>query len=172
MEHSNRSLGKRRREDRDRPIGGGSSGGEREVSEHKLYVGNLDSRVTEFMIIKLFRKYGKIVREEFMWHAHGPRRGEPRGYCFVEYKTRDEAVRAKSSLDGKLLLGRPLRVRFSEEKVNYSEAEVVVDLHRYDKEAANGAAAKDGQVQEESEQSLDMKMSALKRRIQQLQEGR
>jgi RNA recognition motif-containing protein len=41
-----------------------SSGASGEVSENKLYIGNLDSRVNEFMIIKLFKRFGKIVREE------------------------------------------------------------------------------------------------------------
>jgi RNA recognition motif-containing protein len=55
-----RQLGKKRRRDDERQSGGGHG----EVSENKLYIGNLDSRVNEFMIIKLFKRYGKIVREE------------------------------------------------------------------------------------------------------------
>jgi RNA recognition motif-containing protein len=107
-----------------------------------------------------------------MWHNFGPRRGEPRGYCFVEYKTREEAVKAKSSMDGKKLLGKSLRVRFSEERVNYSEAsEVVVDLHRYDNKGGSDAPAAESAASEDTEQSLDRKMDALRQRIQQMQEN-
>jgi hypothetical protein len=75
-------------------------------------------------------------------------------------------------MDGKNLLGRPLRVRFSEERVNYSEAsEVVVDLHRYNsKDDSEPASSTKITTNEESEQSLDKKMDALKHRIQQMQE--
>jgi RNA recognition motif-containing protein len=37
----------------------------------------------------VFGKFGKIVKEEFMWHKDGPRRGQPRGYCFVEFATHE-----------------------------------------------------------------------------------
>eukprot|EP00741_Cyanophora_paradoxa_P018645 tig00021072_g17995.t1 len=88
-----------------------------EVVENKLYVGNLDARITEYAVLKLFRTYGKIVREEFLWHQHGQKKGEPRGYCFIEFSSRAEAERAKDALHGKLLLGRPLAVRFFNENV-------------------------------------------------------
>jgi RNA recognition motif-containing protein len=51
-----------------------------------------------------------------MWHTHGPRKGEPRGYCFVEYHTRAEAESALK-MDGKMIHGRPLVVRFAFDKV-------------------------------------------------------
>ncbi|GBG85475.1 hypothetical protein CBR_g40116 [Chara braunii] len=60
-----------------------------EVREHKLYVGNLDHRLTEYHVIKMFTPFGKIKREEYMWHTHGPRRGEPRGFAFVEFSKRE-----------------------------------------------------------------------------------
>ncbi len=31
-----------------------------------------------FMVFKVFGKFGKIVKEEFLWHRSGPRRGQPR----------------------------------------------------------------------------------------------
>jgi len=94
-----------------------------EVREHKLYIGNLDPRATEYMIVKLFTPYGKIVREEFLWHTHGARRGEPRGYCFVEYSARVEAENAIRALNRKDLLGRPLVVRFVEDRNEEIERE-------------------------------------------------
>jgi RNA recognition motif-containing protein len=43
-----------------------SGSGKSDNSENKLFVGNLDRRVNEYMILKLFSKYGKVVREAFM----------------------------------------------------------------------------------------------------------
>lgn len=57
--------------------------------ESRLYVGNLDPRITESNVIKLFTPFGKIVSEDFLWHTRGPRRGEPRGYAFIQYSTKE-----------------------------------------------------------------------------------
>lgn len=45
--------------------------------------------VPRYHVLKMFTPFGKIKREEFLWHTHGPKRGEPRGYAFVEYATRE-----------------------------------------------------------------------------------
>lgn len=60
-----------------------------ENRENKLYIGNLDPRVTEYHIINLFKPFGHIVREEFAWHTHGVKKGQPRGFCFIEYATNE-----------------------------------------------------------------------------------
>eukprot|EP00249_Psilotum_nudum_P005895 c19307_g1_i2 orf=344-742(-) len=65
----------------------------------------------------MFSPFGKICCEEYMWHTHGPKRGEPRGFAFVEFNKREEAERAKENMNGKLAFGRPLVVRFVDEKV-------------------------------------------------------
>lgn len=39
------------------------------------------------MIIQLFRKYGTISKIDFLWHTSGPKKGLPRGYCFVEFSS-------------------------------------------------------------------------------------
>eukprot|EP00243_Klebsormidium_subtile_P010869 TRINITY_DN5946_c0_g1_i1.p1 TRINITY_DN5946_c0_g1~~TRINITY_DN5946_c0_g1_i1.p1 ORF type:complete len:131 (+),score=29.42 TRINITY_DN5946_c0_g1_i1:478-870(+) len=80
----------------------------------KLYVGNLSPKVTEYQLVKLFCQHGTIVQEEFMWHRNGPKKGQPRGYAFVEFSSQSEAEKAVAQLDGRSLLGRPLVVRFAE----------------------------------------------------------
>eukprot|EP01018_Ginkgo_biloba_P020872 Gb_41141 [translate_table: standard] len=94
-----------------------------EKRENRLYIGNLDHRITEYHVIKMFSPFGKICCEEFMWHTHGPKRGEPRGFAFIEYSKKEEAEKAKECMNGRLALGRPLVVRFVDEKLVTHSAE-------------------------------------------------
>uniref|UniRef100_A0A0A0KJM9 Probable RNA-binding protein 18 n=1 Tax=Cucumis sativus TaxID=3659 RepID=A0A0A0KJM9_CUCSA len=88
-----------------------------EKCESKLYIGNLDLRITEAALIKLFSPFGKIISEDFLWHTRGPKRGEPRGFAFIEYSSKEEAKLAKEKMHGKLACGRPLVVRLASEKL-------------------------------------------------------
>jgi len=87
-----------------------------EKSENKLFVANLDPRMTEFSVLKLFSGFGKIVREQYLWHTHGQYQGQPKGCCYIEYSSHEEALYAKNALDGKIALGRPLIVKFANDK--------------------------------------------------------
>ncbi|KAJ1339527.1 hypothetical protein BSLG_005851 [Batrachochytrium salamandrivorans] len=60
----------------------------------RLYVGNFTDKVTEYTIMKLFEEYGKIARIDYLWHQEGPKHGMPRGYCFVEMDSVEEAQTA------------------------------------------------------------------------------
>ncbi|MQL78042.1 hypothetical protein Taro_010470 [Colocasia esculenta] len=64
----------------------------------------------------MFSPFGKIVSEDFLWHTRGPKRGEPRGYAFIQYSTKEEAQLAKMKMNGRLACGRPLVVRFANER--------------------------------------------------------
>ncbi|PON58190.1 Splicing factor-like protein [Parasponia andersonii] len=48
-----------------------------EKSESRLYI-------TEATLIKMFSPFGKIVSEDCLWHTRGPKRGEPRGFAFIQ----------------------------------------------------------------------------------------
>eukprot|EP00262_Sarcandra_glabra_P018527 TRINITY_DN6681_c0_g1_i1.p1 TRINITY_DN6681_c0_g1~~TRINITY_DN6681_c0_g1_i1.p1 ORF type:complete len:172 (-),score=34.67 TRINITY_DN6681_c0_g1_i1:169-684(-) len=87
-----------------------------EKSDCRLYIGNLDQRITEAHVIKMFSAFGKIVSEDFLWHTRGPKRGEPRGFAFMQFSTRVEAQKAKEKMNGRMACGRPLVVRFASEK--------------------------------------------------------
>ncbi|RWW18878.1 hypothetical protein BHE74_00029009 [Ensete ventricosum] len=87
-----------------------------ETCESKIYVGNIDQRVPESNVIKMFSPFGKIISEDFLWHTRGPRRGEPRGYAFIQYSTKEEALSAKAKMNGRFVSGRPLVVRLASEK--------------------------------------------------------
>lgn len=60
-----------------------------EKAESRVYIGNLDLRITEAVLIKMFTPYGKILSEEFLWHTRGPKRGEPRGFAFIQFSTKE-----------------------------------------------------------------------------------
>ncbi|CAJ1952864.1 unnamed protein product [Sphenostylis stenocarpa] len=84
--------------------------------ESRLYIGNLDLRITEAALLKMFSPYGKIISEDFLWHTRGPKRGEPRGFAFIQYSTKEEAELAKEKMHGRFACGRPLVVRLAGEK--------------------------------------------------------
>ncbi|CAH9116143.1 unnamed protein product [Cuscuta epithymum] len=94
-----------------------------EKSESRLYVGNLDLRISEAALIKMFSPFGKIISEDFLWHTRGPKRGEPRGYAFVQFSTKEEAQLAKEKMHAKLVCGRPLSIRLASEKLLMEGAE-------------------------------------------------
>ncbi|GAB4858307.1 hypothetical protein Ancab_009780 [Ancistrocladus abbreviatus] len=90
--------------------------GASDENERRLYIGNIDHRISEATLIKLFSPYGKIESEDFLWHTRGPKRGEPRGFAFIQYSTKEEARLAKEKMHGRLACGRPLVVRLAGEK--------------------------------------------------------
>lgn len=77
----------------------------------------MDPGMTEGHVLKLMRGFGKLTRCDYLWHVTGPKRGQPRGYCFVEYDTRAEAEHARLKTNGLRLFGRSLVCHFAEEKV-------------------------------------------------------
>lgn len=40
-------------------------------------------------LIKMFSPFGKIISEDFLWHTRGPKRGEPRGFAFIQYSSKE-----------------------------------------------------------------------------------
>ncbi|KJE92557.1 hypothetical protein CAOG_03502 [Capsaspora owczarzaki ATCC 30864] len=83
---------------------------------YRLFIGNLDARLTEYHLLQMLQRYEGFTKLHFLWHAAGPKRGEPRDYCFVEFATAETANRAVEQLNGKLALGRALRVSIAKEK--------------------------------------------------------
>ncbi|TQD81625.1 hypothetical protein C1H46_032863 [Malus baccata] len=92
------------------------NGSSDEKSESRIYIGNLDLRITEAALIKMFSPFGKIITEDFLWHTRGRKRGEPRGFAFIQYSNKEEARLAKEKMHGRLACGRPLVVRVSSDK--------------------------------------------------------
>ncbi|KAG0026085.1 hypothetical protein BGZ82_009644 [Podila clonocystis] len=80
------------------------------LSETRIYVGNLDPTIDEYTVLKLFTPFGKITKLDFMFHWHGPKKGTPRGYCFLEFETADQASKAVLQMNRKAIKLRPLNV--------------------------------------------------------------
>lgn len=80
---------------------------------NRLWIGNIDPKITEYHLVKLLEKFGKVKQFDFLFHKSGPLEGQPRGYCFVNFNTREEAERAIQRLNGKLALSKKLVVRWA-----------------------------------------------------------
>uniref|UniRef100_A0A336LHD8 tRNA selenocysteine-associated protein 1 n=1 Tax=Culicoides sonorensis TaxID=179676 RepID=A0A336LHD8_CULSO len=76
----------------------------------QLWMGSLESYMTENFILNAFRKMGedpvavKLMRNKFS--------GEPAGYCFVSFKADEAALDAMHKLNGKPIPGTNPVVRF------------------------------------------------------------
>ncbi|XP_076948070.1 uncharacterized protein LOC143620222 isoform X1 [Bidens hawaiensis] len=134
-----------------------------EKSESRLYVGNLDMRITEAALIKMFSPFGKIVCEDYLWHTCGPKRGEPRGYAFVQFSTKEEAKLAKEKMQGKLACGRPLDVRFARDKY-FVETEGKVGKLSGESNKSNRLGNGPGQT------SRNAKIAAIKNKLKAMEE--
>jgi len=76
----------------------------------KLYVGNLSYQTKDDALQALFAQVGTVTSCQVMTDRYT---GESRGFAFVEMATEAEAQNAISSLDGKTLDGRSLKVNES-----------------------------------------------------------
>jgi len=79
----------------------------------KLFVKNLDEKVNEVLLEAIFKQYGdvlntKIVYDHITW--------ESRGFGFVEFRKKEDALKAIEALNGKELVGKPLVVSEAVEK--------------------------------------------------------
>lgn len=72
-----------------------------------LFVGNLNFQATEADIRAQFEPFGQVARVHI---ATDRETGRSRGFAFVEMPNDEEAKRAMTELDGKMMDGRPLKV--------------------------------------------------------------
>jgi RNA recognition motif-containing protein len=73
----------------------------------KLFVGNLDFKVTENDLQDAFAAHGTVIEANL---ATDRTTGRPRGFAFVTMSTPEEAQKAISAMNGKDLGGRALTV--------------------------------------------------------------
>ncbi|MGH0150484.1 UNVERIFIED_CONTAM: hypothetical protein FKN15_041148 [Acipenser sinensis] len=51
---------------------------------HRLWIGNIDPKITEYNLVKLLERFGKVKQFDFLFHKSGPLEGQPRGYNLVK----------------------------------------------------------------------------------------
>lgn len=73
----------------------------------KIYVGNLPHEMTEEALQTLFSEAGEVVSAKIITDRHT---GQPRGFGFVEMATKAEGQKAISTINGRNVEGRTLRV--------------------------------------------------------------
>ena len=79
----------------------------------KIYVGNLDYKVTEFSVRRLFEPFGEL---EDVAMATDKETGKPRGFAIVMMRDHTEGHSAISGVQGRRLMGRPLVVNEAVQK--------------------------------------------------------
>ncbi|KAI3445730.1 hypothetical protein Pfo_002395 [Paulownia fortunei] len=77
---------------------------------YSLLVLNVNFRTTSDDLFLLFEKYGKVVD---IFIPRDRRTGESRDFAFVRYMYKDEAQKAVDRLDGRVVDGREIAVRFA-----------------------------------------------------------
>lgn len=87
-------------------------------SDYRLWIGNLDSRLTEFSILKILQKFGSLKKFDFLYHKSGPDQGKSRGYCFASYDNKANAELAMAKMNGKLALSKRLIVKWANKDVS------------------------------------------------------
>ncbi|XP_071527958.1 probable RNA-binding protein 18 isoform X2 [Panulirus ornatus] len=83
------------------------------TDDRRLWVGNLDSRLREYQLLKMVENFGPLVEFDFLYHRSGPQAGQPRGYAFVTFRSSQSAQTAMKVLDGKIILGRRMAVKWA-----------------------------------------------------------
>ena len=79
----------------------------------KLFVGNLDFKVTENDLQDAFAAYGTVLETNLITDRVT---GRPRGFAFVTMNSPEEAQKAIDGLNGKDLGGRALNVNVARER--------------------------------------------------------
>ncbi|KAK1567373.1 hypothetical protein Q3G72_011398 [Acer saccharum] len=88
-------------------------------TQHKLYVSNLAWKVRSSHLREFFSDFN-LVSSKVVFESNP---GRSAGYGFVSFATEEEAEAAISSLDGKELMDRPIRLKFSQRNVDESKSE-------------------------------------------------
>lgn len=102
------------------------------TNQNNMYVKNLSDSVNEEQLRKFFEKYGTVTSVKVM--TDGIR---PRGFGFVSLASPEEATRAITELNGKLLENKPLYVALAQTK----EQRLLILAAQFKKKLADRSAA-------------------------------
>ena len=77
----------------------------------KLWVGNLDSKLTEYQLLKILEKFGEVSSFDFLYTITETGKRHPRGYAFVTYTSAASAGAATKALNGVKVMSKEVVVR-------------------------------------------------------------
>ena len=66
-----------------------------------------------YQLLKILEKHGRMEKFDLLFHRSGPLVGQPRGYAFVTYATREQAEKMKEDMDGKKIGSKNVIVRWA-----------------------------------------------------------
>ncbi|KAF3448060.1 hypothetical protein FNV43_RR09644 [Rhamnella rubrinervis] len=84
------------------------------TTNSKLFVGGLSWSVDEKSLKDAFTSFGEVTEVKILYDKDS---GRSRGFGFVHFSKESDAECAKDAMDGKALMGRPLRISFALDKV-------------------------------------------------------
>ncbi|GAA52658.1 probable RNA-binding protein 18 [Clonorchis sinensis] len=77
----------------------------------RLWLGGLPPKTTEYAVLQLTRQFGQLADFYFPVHKFGDARGSTVGYCFITYKSLEDAEKALKGLNGLNFHGHTLVAR-------------------------------------------------------------
>jgi RNA recognition motif-containing protein len=80
------------------------------TSPKRIFVGNLHPSTTERDLITIFQLYGNILTVNYLWHKTGPKKGQPKGYAFIEYEN-EESVQNALKQENIVIRGKRISIR-------------------------------------------------------------
>ncbi|XP_034230632.1 probable RNA-binding protein 18 [Thrips palmi] len=95
------------------PVPKDESSSNNDMQDKRLWIGNLDPRLSEYNLLKLLQKHGTIEKFDLLFHRSGPLAGFPRGYAFCTFKNTEDATSAMQHLDGQLVGNKHVIVRWA-----------------------------------------------------------
>lgn len=84
-----------------------------QTPNNKLFIANLAWAATEADLTNLLSEYGEVQLIKIPKDFNS---GRSRGYAFVEMSSVDEAIKVVTEMDGQLFHGRPLAIKYQEER--------------------------------------------------------
>lgn len=82
----------------------------------KIWIGNIDSKLTEYQLLKIAEQFGPISSYDFLYNINDKGRRCPRGYAFITYENSKSAADAVRELHKRKIMSKELMVRYASSK--------------------------------------------------------
>ncbi|XP_073995208.1 probable RNA-binding protein 18 isoform X2 [Rhodnius prolixus] len=97
--------------------------------DRRVWIGNLDTRITEFQLLKIVQKYGSIDKFDLMYHKSGPLAGQSRGFAFVTFTETSRAEVMMEDLNGKKVGNKVVVIKWAHtlgKEVEKTKSEIII----------------------------------------------